>query len=301
MRNIVFGISCILVLCSSFELAAQQQTQVITKRIEKSFTYRPDFEVNIDGERAEVRIETWDKPLVQVQLDLIAKHPSREIAQRDVEYMQYLAQRLKNKVYLRNYISVPEGSPKPESQIRAVYLIKVPKECPVYLKNNYGIASISNLSNRLRVNSRFSRIGLENIQGMIDIQTQFGDLVGNGLDGNVHIASRRSDLVLRNLKGTFDIDAQYGVLKIFADAGLLDLNLRADKSEVFMFQDDLDKFSYDLSVQHGNLELPNGVKFNVIENRELQLQKANFRPTSELYPRISISITFGDLTLGKQK
>jgi hypothetical protein len=47
-------------LCCIFFLAtavAQTTLQVVTKRIDKDFAYRDGYEVNIDGDRAEVYIE----------------------------------------------------------------------------------------------------------------------------------------------------------------------------------------------------------------------------------------------------
>lgn len=272
--------------------------QVVTKRINKEFAYREGYEVNIDGDKAEVYIETWDQPLIRIQLDIVARHPDRNTAQRDLETMQYLAQRVKNKIYLRNYLSTAEGTPEVSSRLKVVYLIKVPADCPVYLKTNYGLADVENLSNRLRINSRFSQIGLQNIQGWMDINTFFGNLTGQKLDGNAAITSRRSDITLKDLNGRFDINAQYGVLNIFAASGLLDLNLKADHSQVFLHTPDLASFHYNISTQHSKLQLPSGMKFLINETAP-GIKKVTFRPKSEFYPNISISVSFGELFLGK--
>ncbi len=279
---------------------AQQNTvlQVVTKRINKEFAYKDMYEVNIDGDRAEVSIETWDQPVIRIQIDLVAKHPDKETATRDLEYLQYITQRVKNKIYLRNYLSVPEGQGEPESKLKAVYLIKVPAECPVYLKTNYGQADIENLSNRLRVNSRFSQINMQNIRGWMDINTFFGELFGTKLDGNVAITSRRSDMTLRDLSGRFDINAQYGILNIFASTGLLDLNLHADNSQVFLHTPDLAGFHYNLIAQNSKLQLPSGMKFQINETAP-GVKRVTFQPKSEYYPNITVTVNLGSLFIGR--
>ncbi len=284
----------------AFAGTAQQASvvQVVTKRINKEFAYKDTYEVNIDGDRAEVFIETWNQPIIRIQIDLVAKHESKETAQQDLEYLQYITQRVKNKIYLRNFISVPDGEKAPQSRLKAVYLIKVPAECPVYLKTNYGLADIENLNNRLRVNSRFSQIALQNIKGWMDIHTFFGELNGDRLDGNAAIIARRSDMTLKNLSGRFDINAQYGVLNIFAATGLLDLNLQADYSQVFLHTPDLAGFQYNLSTQHSKLQLPSGMKF-LIQETAPGIKKVTFRPKSEFYPNITVNVRFGELFLGK--
>ncbi|HOY16455.1 MAG TPA: hypothetical protein PLC89_04140 [Haliscomenobacter sp.] len=296
-----FRIFLSLSLWSIMQMAAAQNNpvQVVTKRIDKEFSYRDGYEVNIDGERAEVRIETWAKPTIKIQIDLIAKNSDKEQAEKDLEKMRYLAQRVKNKIYLRNYLDMPDGAPELQSQLKAVYVIMVPEDCPVYLKNNYGFADIKNLMSSLRLNTRFSRIGLENIKGNIDINTTFGDLFADKLDGNVKVASRRSDITFKQMRGSYDINAQYGILNFFATDGLLDFNLEADKSTVFFHNLNPQTLSYNLSVQNGRVEYPNELKFKLLDMKDTGIKKITFKPNKEYYPNVTISITFGDLYIGK--
>jgi hypothetical protein len=296
--RIFLSLFCCLYLLTS--AVAQTTLQVVTKRIDKDFPYKEGYEVNIEGDRAEVYIESWNQSTIRVHLELVSKNVNREQAEQDLERMQYGATKEKNKIYLRNYFTSPDGADKPESQLKAVYRIYLPEKCPVYLKNNYGLANISNLINKLRINSRFSRIGLENIQGTMDINTQFGDLFGQNLNGEVNVVSRRSDITLKNMKGRYDINAQYGLLRLYAaNEGLLGLDLHADKSQVFLYNTKLTSYSYDLTVQNGRIDYPNELKFKILDQKDPNIRKVTFRPNKEYYPNMTISITFGDLTIGK--
>lgn len=280
--------------------SAQNGTmQVVTKRIDKSFSYRDGYSLNIEGERAEVRVETWSKPEIKVQIELSAKHIKKEQAEKDLEKMRYITNKEKNKIYLRNYLDVPEGSPEPQSQLKAVYIIIMPEDCPIYIKNNYGLIDAKDLMSSLKLNTRFSRIGLENIMGDIDINTSFGDLFADKLDGNIKVASRRSDITLKHMRGRYDIDAQYGILNFFATEGLLDFNLNADKSTVFFHNLQPGAFSYNLSVQNGRVDYPNELKFKLLDMKDTGIKKITFKPNKEYYPNVTISITFGDLFIGK--
>ncbi len=292
-------------LCLSFwsilhlGFAQNGTMQVVTKRIDKTFSYRDGYSLNIEGERAEVRVETWSKPEIKVQIELSAKHSKKEQAEKDLEKMRYITNKEKNKIYLRNYLDVPEGSPEPQSQMKVVYIILMPEECPIYIKNNYGLIDAKDLMSSLKLNTRFSRIGLENIMGDIDINTSFGDLFADKLDGNIKVASRRSDITLKHMRGRYDIDAQYGILNFFATEGLLDFNLNADKSTVFFHNLYPNAFSYNLSVQNGRVDYPNELKFKLLDMKDTGIKKITFKPNKEYYPNVTISITFGDLFIGK--
>ena len=104
-------------------MAQTTNLHVITKRLEKTFKYRETYEVNIEGEKADVSIETWNKDEIGLTVEFIAKHPDKTTAEADIEAIKYIAERVRNKIYVRNYISVPEGAPKPASNLSARYVV----------------------------------------------------------------------------------------------------------------------------------------------------------------------------------
>jgi DUF4097 and DUF4098 domain-containing protein YvlB len=302
MQFMKFRIFLSLGLWSILHLVTAQSSatqQVVTKRIDKTFSYREGYSLNIEGERAEVRVETWSKPEIKVQIELSAKHSKKEQAEKDLEKMRYVTNKEKNKIYLRNYLDVPEGSPETQSQMKAIYIIMMPEECDIYIKNSYGLIDAKALRSSVKLNTRFSRIGLDDIMGDIDINTSFGDLFADNLDGNIKVVSRRSDLTFKHMRGRYDIDAQYGILNFFATEQLRDFNLRADKSNVFIHTLQPGAFSYNLSVQNGRVDYPNELKFKLLDMKDTGIKKITFKPNKEYYPNVTISITFGDLFIGK--
>jgi hypothetical protein len=288
-----------LLILGSVAWAQDDKLQVVTKRVDRDFAYREGYVVNIDGIKAEVDIETWEKSSIKVQIDLIAKHPNKQQAEKDLEQMKYLAQRDKNNIYLRNYLQSGQDGKEPESQMKVIYHVYLPANCPVYLKNAYGQAEVSNLINSLRVNSRFSKIQLENIKGMIDLNTNFGDIFAEKLDGNISIVSRRSDITLKEMRGRYNVKAEYGILNFYATDELVNFNLVADRSRVFFHNFNPATFAYNLSVQHGRVDYPNDLKFKFLEMKDSGIKKVTFRPNKEYYPNVTISISFGDLHIGK--
>lgn len=273
--------------------------QVVTKQVEQSFPYLDGSELNLEGQKAEVEVKTWKKKEISVRLELVSKHADRKMAERDLERIKYEIKRVSNKIYARNFVKVPEGETKTESTLAARYTVTIPEDCPVYLKNYFGYTNVSDLSNRLKINSQFSKIGLTNIRGLIDVDTRFGDLTGNKLDGNVSIASRRSNITLKELKGSLDIQAQYGILNIYSSEQLQNLNIIADNSDVFLYNLNPEKLGYNLKAKNANFDVPNDLKFVFTKNLEDQ-KEAQFKPQTEIYPFVRITISFGDLTIRRK-
>lgn len=289
----------LLLSCSLLMGQEEEVLQVITKRITKTFPYSEGFEVNLEGENAEVLVESWEQQEIYVQIELIAKHPEQAVAERDIEEMAYLLDRVKRKIYIRNYVKEKETAPT-VAMMEARYTIKLPEECPVYIKNQFGETDIRNLASQLRIFNEFGPVNLLNVNGTIEMRTRFGDVFGDRLAGNFDIYSRRSDLNLRNVVGNYNIESHYGTLNLWAGEGLIDLNINAEKTNVNLFNIDPLTHQHDLVVQHGNVIVPNAWQFEFEEDTP-QIKKLTFKPNSEYYATVTISVAFGDLKIERKK
>ncbi len=272
---------------------------VITKRISKVFPYAEGFEVNVEGNNAEIFIETWKENSINVEIELISKHPNEAIALEDLDRIKYLTERIKKKIYLRNYVTTEEGKPT-KAILKAKYIIHVPEECPVYLKNNFGSTNVQDLVNQLRIFSNYSPINLDNIRGVVEMRTHFGDIAGQSLNGNFNIKANRSNIDLQQIIGNYNISANYGLINLMAGDGLIDLNIEGMKTDVKLWNIDPDTHQHQLVVYHGNVKLPNGLPFQFTENTP-EVKKIFFKPSKEYSATITVNVSFGNLTVEKKK
>jgi hypothetical protein len=277
----------------------QQRLQVITKRITKTFPYSEGFEVNLEGENAEVLVESWDKKEIYVQIELIAKHPNKEQATKDLERMAYLLDRAKNNIYIRNYVQEVE-QPDNTAVLEARYVIRLPESCPVYIKNQFGETDVRNLTSQLRIFNEFGNINLSNITGGMEMRTKFSEVRGAQLVGDFDIFARRSQLDFRDVVGNYTIKAEYSTLNLWAGEGLIDLNIDAKKTDVQLFNIDPKTHQHQLVVQHGNVTVPNAWQFEFEEDTPY-IKKLTFQPNSEYYATITVNISFGDLKIEKRR
>ena len=283
-------------------LAAQTEVQVVTQVIEKTWPYREGNELNIEGDKAKIVVDTWTEPTVRVVLELVAKHPDRTVAERDLAYMVHSAKLEGENIYLRNYLKTPDGSKRTEAALSAVYTVTLPDDCPVYLKNNFGNTFVSNLARSLQINSEFSKVEMQNLSGAVAVNSRFGTLDGAQLDGDVRITGHRTDITLRDIRGNFDIRSKFGTIKLFTDPDLLlnellTLDIEAEKSDVYFFSAEPTAFGYDLIAHYGTITAPQDLKMNFLENTE-SLKRAVFSPAGG-NASVSVKITFGDVVIRK--
>ena len=280
-------------------LVAQPTTlQIVTKKVEKTFPYLQGTEVNIEGQKADIQIDTWTEDRIEVTIEFTAKHPELQLAKEDVEKINYQATRVKNKIYLRNYLSSQEEAPKSLLSIR--YYIRMPEQCPVYLKNEFGNANLSNLTNKLTINSSFTEIGLSELSGILEVKTKFGNLMGRNLNTQAVIRSRRSNVKLQNIQGTCDIEAYYGVVEVSAHPNLSLLKIYAEKSDVYAYADDPNRVAYEIETYATPVSLPNIL---MLDNQEATSEKMNYqyRPKNEFYTLFKLHVNFGDIKIGKAR
>lgn len=280
-------------------LQAQESVtlQVVTKNVKKTIPFKNGYEVNIEGEKADLTIRTWDKESVSISLDLVSKHPDKKVAVQDLESMRYVADRIGKKIYIRNYVALAKGSEKPSSKLKAKYIITIPAKCPVNLTNSLGAASINDLSNELTVESEFCNIQLRNIKGEVNIRTRFGDVEGEQLSGKVNIFSQRSNVTLTDLKGVFEIKAKYGAIWIDADESLVDLTINAEKTDVHFLQSQVGEYRYALRAEYGRITVPEFMQFDFTEKTN-DIQQAILSPEVQ-QATVNISTSFGNIVIGR--
>lgn len=292
-------IQCYLPLLAQTRDPAPDLREVVTKTIEDTYTYHSGNELAVEGEKAEIFVETWSKQQISVKVVMTARHPELERAKEDLENLAFITDVAGKKIFLKN--KRRDTDRKPESELTVEYYITLPEECPVYLKSHFGGATISNLRNRLRINGEYSAINIDNVQGLLDIRTRFGDITGEKIDGNVVINSRRSDINLLDVGGTFTINATYGELKLSPNLNMRDLRINADKSDVYIYEPiGGEGLAYELASNNGELNVPAGRPLTELE-RTNEWRRIQIRPNSERVGTVSASVTFGNLYLAKQQ
>lgn len=272
---------------------AQKTLQVATKNIEKTLPYKTGYELSIEGEKADVVVQAGSGNVVKVSVEITAKNPSMTIAKQDLEQVNFDAEVQGRRVILRNYVKPYANGKKPESSLKTKYLIYVPSDCAVQLKNNFGKTNVSNLYNFLQLYTEFSQVALNNIKGKVNVDTKFGDVVGKNLDGNVMINARRSNITLSDLKGSYTLNSSHGNVNVTANLEPINLNVSGDNTNV-VFNAYQKPYAYDLNTKKGTIDLPQNLAFSINDGGQ-NLKSATFRPTGQVRGVVTIKVNFGNI------
>ncbi|MGV3557399.1 DUF4097 family beta strand repeat-containing protein [Larkinella arboricola] len=298
MRTLIF-----LLTFFALPAAAQTRLQVVTKTVEKELAYSSGQRVNLTAQKADITIKGWQKSTVLVRLKLIAKHPEREVAERELDYLKYEIQSRNNVIDLSNRFTIPQRVGGLKGNLKAVYEIWLPTRCPVTLNNSFGEVNLSDLSGETVLKLEFGKLSLVNLSGKTIVTSAYGDIEASELSGTFTIRAEKAETVLRELSGSGTIQSRYGKLTVYPTTGLTALSVQAARTEVFVYPKRMDDFQYDIEASYSAIQVPDGYRESLDANKRRfkylpSSQKSTITVTNSYSP-VVIQPTLVGVTLAK--
>jgi Putative adhesin len=277
--------------CAAGGLAAQTTLQVATRNIRKTVSWKPGYELIINGEKAEVQISPVDTNAVIITAELSAKHPSLDTASIDLDSWQFLVSTSGKKIYIRAYIGLVNGKNLPLSNMKVKITVLAPKNCPVNLSNKYGKARIEQLDGPVALTGEFCQFQLVNLRGDLDIKSQYGSINGNKLEGKIAVESKRADIHLDSFSADCTIRSEYGQIELGVTPGSGNLTVNGTKSDITLEMNPVTSHNFSLHSAYGTVVAPAGFNTSTSspDNPRATLQNTTGAPA------INLETTFGKI------
>lgn len=233
-QKLSFTFTLFILYFTFFGLDAYAQTlQVVTKTIEKTFTADRYPKVQVWGERSDIDIVPWGRNEIKATIELTAKHPDRSIAEKDLEALHYTADKKGKTISLHNFVVLAKNGTKPQSNLKARFILFVPANCAVEIQNSFGKITLKGLQTQtMQLQTEFCTIELTDLRGTLTARTQFGALKADNLSGILSFVTERTDLLLQQIKGECRVRAQYGSLDIQTDKAQVKLDIETKNVEL---------------------------------------------------------------------
>lgn len=273
---------------------AQTKLQVVTRTVEQSFPCRPTGMVHIQAEKANVQVQGWDKPLVKVTLRLVAKHPDRAVAERELSVLRYQLDKRGNDVYLVNYLAVPATAPPVQGNLRAEYTIWMPRAAALQAKSTYGETSLTGLTGEQTLTQEFGRVQLRSLRGSLKIESTFADVTGTDLNLALECIASKAAIQLGQAAGRYFLQNSYGTVQVEAADNLAQLSIDVVRTAVRVLVPRLEQFGYDLTASQGSIDVPTAYA-NSRRNSSSQ-SSFQFRPNRKL-PLVRVKTSYADISL----
>ena len=279
---------------------SQTSVQVVTKVVEKELAYVDGQSIRINAQKADVTLKGWNRSTVSVRLRLVAKHPDRAVAEREVAYHQYTCQPTGNALELSNRFVIPQRAGKLQSQLKAIYDVNVPTKALVQLANSFGDLRLSDLSGEVTLRFEFGRLTLDDMGGKLTITSDYGDIDGRNVNAALVCKAEKADINLCDLGGSSRITSRYGKLTVMPNAATLDaLHIEAARTEILLIPRRLTDFRYDVIATFADIRVPESVVGEL--GRYGSKQTFTYQSPGGRKPEIQIQASYSPVIIQDEK
>ncbi len=250
--------------------------------------------IHVSSQKANVKINRWDKPMVWMKVTITFDNLSQDIAQKELEYARYNFLKTASEVNFSNYFSLPPGIDKINSKVNVDYQVFVPENVNLIINNEYGTCSMYNITGYLNINNKYGDILLNKVRGRLNVFANLCDVHMNGFSGNLEIDASNSDITLGDINGSAIIKSKNGTVNFEQGEGLDNLKVTSSYSEINVLINDLHRFNYELTARHAKIEL--GDKFRRFPFRRKSKEKLVHR-SEETDRMIEIAASYNTVKL----
>ncbi|MBL4716571.1 MAG: hypothetical protein JKX95_08045 [Bacteroidia bacterium] len=238
------------ILCALLSVSAigQDKIQVVTKTIEKQFEYTYGQTIELKAEKANVMVTGTKGNKVALQVQFIAKHPSKAVAERELSYLKFGVNNRDRTLELTNFIAIPKEIKGVESKLEIRFILSVPDHCNLKIYNRYGRTGLSDVVGDILIDSRFGNVSAGMVGGKVELITHFGELEVQQLSGTASIISQKTKIRLLDVNATLTVESKYGKCYVGLNDGCnKDIKIISEKAEVRLYTNSFDRFNYDLT------------------------------------------------------
>ena len=284
---------CISVLCSvlitTTAYAQTQKVQVVTKTVQESFDYEPGLRLEIQGEKADLSISSWDNEEISISIKLISKALTKEIAVEELDNVRYIAEKKGKTLHLKNYFILPAGQKKFEAILSAALEVKVPRSMDLKITSKYGDVQLNSLSGNHEVDMKYGKLQLNQINTNGHFKSYFGDLIAQGVNGKYNFELNHVKTEINNFSGEIELKTNLGDVHLSKPGKVKSLRVYAVKSDITTESVNTDSYQFDLQAEYGDIFLP--------EDSGVKKQRLNWKKGSTTLPLFLLKTKFGKIKI----
>ena len=213
-----------LTLSSFFTASGKESNSVEKKKsMIKIFDVSAKDNLTIDNQFGQVKVNLWDKSEIRVDIQITANSSSEDRAQRYLNSVEIIEKKSGDQISLRTVIDKQESasgwnwawnsSKDEKNQVQIDYVVSMPKNNALTVRNRFGKTNIPFFSAPLTVESKYGSFVATGLTGSKnDIDVAYGKAEIQDMEnGNLDISY--SSLELENVK-VLVINNRFGKMKI---------------------------------------------------------------------------------------
>ncbi len=278
----------VFVLLSVFTAAyGQTKVEVITKTVEDQFIYRTGETVKVEGNAAQLRIQSWDQQEVKVVMKLISKGLDRKIAQKELAYQKYVIDRINDTHVIRNYLLLPKGLEKLSTIQETVIEVWVPKSLRLEVSNRFGATELFELAGNLTIANEYGDLLLEKLNADLVVNSIFGDMKLTSYSGDLTCTLEHSTFFSDGFMGSATMKTKLGDVEWTGLQNVKTIRLEAQQSNVTFQGIQTEAYHWKVKTRFGSIQFEG-------QSAEKKMEVGSFA-----LPSIDVTTDFGEIIINR--
>ncbi|RED97445.1 DUF4097 family beta strand repeat-containing protein [Marinoscillum furvescens] len=204
-------VSVILLMVTSMTMLASALDER-SKRINKTFTVRPNTTVEVTNRYGKIHVNVWNKPTCEVKVEVVVEGRSAQRAkelldQIDVEFDE-------GDAYLEMKTEYDGVNTKRNENFEVNYTINLPANNPLEIENHFGDVYLDSRTGITEVLLKYGQIKAGDFTGFLDLTLEFG----GGSIGNLSSAELKVKYSELRIASAQDLDFEQQFSDIKLDA-----------------------------------------------------------------------------------
>jgi len=265
--------------------------------------------VNVDNRFGTLRVVTWDRNEVRVEVTITAKAGNETEAESLAEEVEVLARETDKQVSVSTRFR--EGSAwfrsdengfqnlmrRRGQSVRIDMTVTLPSTQPLEATNKFGTLLLPDYRGPVQLNCQFGKLVTGSLATVTRLEVKFGSLeIGSITGGEGKVNLQYSDGSIQNLEGNADIGLSFGNLVLGLSPSLKSLDIRSSYANLTLDIPGQFDADMDISSRFGNFKNLSRLEVSKkSENKHLQ-DKASYRVGAGGIP-IKASSDFGNIKL----
>jgi hypothetical protein len=308
MKNFtnLFSIICLLLIPVLQSLAAEDPMVEKRKTYTKSYDISGNDRITLDNKFGEVKINTWTKNEVKVDVTIITKSSTEERAQQLLDLVSIEDGKNAEGVFFRTERkndtkkSGNKNDYKNEDS-KTNYQVYLPAGNPLKVSNQFGATIIPDINGLLELSSKFGSLTAGKLTNVKDLSVEFGTATIESIRGNdLHIKFSRA--IINNVEGNIKARFEHcSGVKLGLENAVKGLSISNSFTNLYLDVDKNLSADFNINTSFGNFS--NSTAFKIPEvsedkNKPGKLKHNYSGKAGGGGADIKISSEFGNVVLG---
>lgn len=277
--------------------------------VEKKKTYTKSYplsgsdKISLRNQFGEMKINTWDKHEVKVEITIVAEAGTDERAQRLLDAIQIEDSKSGGTVYFKTKIGNNNSGNRGKGEKQSFnidYVVYLPAGNTLDARNEFGPLTIADYKGKVSLESKFGSLTTGNLTGEADINVEFGKAhIGSVNSGEVTIKFSKG--LVQRLTGDVKANFEYSGVKVGIENNAKSLDIRNSYTQLLL--DVNTNFSANWNISTSFSEVRNKTNFPIKKEGDDEDRGPRFDfkysgKSGSGSANVKVKASFGDVTIG---